>query len=100
MIPSSEKQQQIESSTDELRLDLLHDFISLIKNHFNSTENYESQMTMTITTEELSQKVKLASGNFYDTQAINEAMKKQGFQMVFISVDHTPDYYWLMNPKI
>ena len=96
---TSEKQ-QIKSMTDNNGLDLLQDFIALIKNHFMPTEEYESQMTITITTEELSQKVKLASGIFYNTQAINQAMNKEGFSMVFISVDHTPDYYWLMNPKI
>ncbi len=100
MTTSSEKQQQKEDLTNDLGLDLLQDFIALIKNHFIPTEEYESQMTVTITTEEITEKVKLASGNFYSVPQINEAMKKEGFSMVFISVDHTPDYYWLMNPKI
>lgn len=98
MITSSEKQpNEIEPNND---MELLINFIELIKGKFQPTDNYEMHKTLALTTEELAQKIHLASGKNYDSHLINQRMTDSGFSMVFITVDHNTNYYWLLNPII
>ena len=101
MTTTSEKQQNDDLQDDDNRLQILGEYIALIKERYKETEVYEPQMTVSITTEDISEKIKKSTGFHFDNQSINEAMQKEGFRLVFISVENlTPDYYYLMQPII
>jgi hypothetical protein len=93
------KQNQEMDLTEEKQPFSLLYFIDKIIMSFESSKTFDEN-TIALTQSELQEKLRLASGQTFNTSEVISAMNDADFELKFISnALITPDFYWLLQPK-